>query len=101
MSPPFAICLTPQRRPCLPQVTDSHDRVTLMTVLSSFYNPQLVEAPSYSLAATTTEGYTAPSHTDLKVPYRFRMLFPPKSGDFASIGDPFYAQLAAQRGALP
>lgn len=50
-----------------PQVTDSHDRVTLMTILSSFYNHQLVEAPSYSLAVTTTVGYTAPPHTDLKV----------------------------------
>ena len=48
-------------------MTDSHDRVTLMTILSSFYNHQLVEAPSYSLAVTTTDGYTAPPHTDLKV----------------------------------
>jgi hypothetical protein len=52
---------------CALQVTDSHDRVTLMTILASFYNPQLVDTPSYSLAATTTEGYTAPAHTDLKV----------------------------------
>jgi hypothetical protein len=49
------------------QVTDSHDRVTLMTILSSFYNHQLVDAASYSLATTTTHGYTAPPHTDLKV----------------------------------
>lgn len=38
-----------------------------MTLLSSFYNPQLVETPSYSLAATAADGYTAPPHTDLKV----------------------------------
>jgi hypothetical protein len=74
---PAAVCCVGRSVPitlspwtCLPlQVTDSHDRVTLMTVLSSFCNPQLVEAPSYSLACTTTEGYTAPSHTDLKVPH--------------------------------
>lgn len=52
---------------CALQVMDSHDRVTLMTILASFYNPQLVDTPSYSLAATTTDGYTAPAHTDLKV----------------------------------
>jgi len=41
--------------------------VTLMTLLSSFYTPQLVEAPSYSPASTATEGYTAPPHADLRV----------------------------------
>lgn len=48
-------------------MTDSHDRVTLMTILSSFYNPHLVETATYSLATTTTDGYTAPPHTDFKV----------------------------------
>jgi hypothetical protein len=48
-------------------VTDSHDRVTLKTILASFYNPRLVETATYSLATTTTDGYTAPPHTDFKV----------------------------------
>lgn len=52
---------------CALQVTDSHDRVTLMTILATFYTPQLVDTHSYSLAATTTDGYAAPAHTDLKV----------------------------------
>eukprot|EP00775_Hariotina_reticulata_P006671 gene6671-6895_t len=48
------------------KVTDSHDRHTLMTLLATYYNPDLVQKDSYSLAETPVEGYIAPEHSNLK-----------------------------------
>jgi hypothetical protein len=38
-----------------------------MTLLSTYYNPDLVQQDCYSLAETPVEGYMAPEHSNLKV----------------------------------
>ncbi len=47
----------------LTQVTDAHDRHTIMTILRTYYTPEIVK-PEYTLSPSGV--YVAPAHTDYK-----------------------------------